>query len=483
MKLKKLLIAVSSTICICLIAGIFLLFLTLRFVNYTPDACAESTEELQNPYIGWYQIHNYMLSDTASYDLSEILDQEHRAGLVLLEFNLQNYADRPISDYGLSLLDQVLESWQSTGRQLILRFFYDWDGNALEAEPRDLSLILTHMSQTSEAVNRYSDCVYLLQGIFIGPWGEMHGSRYANNEDMITLTRHLASVTDPEIFLAVRTPQQWRLLADSAEPIDRSAAFNGSLASRLSLFNDGMLGSDTDLSTYAPGSDSGEFSYDQKRSRQDELAFQNRLCTCVPNGGEVVVPNPYNDFPAAVADLSAARVSYLNSAYDEAVFSKWRTVLCTEASPYHGMNGFDYISRHLGYRYVLRSSECAPALPWEKTTELTVILENIGFSNCYRPFDVSLTLTEASTDRTFTFPVNTDTRLWTPGEQVTLTLPVQFREYATGSYDVALKITDPVSGSPVYLANEGAVTSSGHTLGRLDITIFPKQDSSSFSEN
>ena len=76
MKLKKLLIAVSSTICICLIAGIFLLFLTLRFVNYTPDTCAESTEELQNPYIGWYQIHNYMLSDTASYDLSEILDQE-----------------------------------------------------------------------------------------------------------------------------------------------------------------------------------------------------------------------------------------------------------------------------------------------------------------------------------------------------------------------------------------------------------------------
>ena len=49
MKLKKLLIAVSSTICICLIAGIFLLFLTLRFVNYTPDTCAESTEELQNP--------------------------------------------------------------------------------------------------------------------------------------------------------------------------------------------------------------------------------------------------------------------------------------------------------------------------------------------------------------------------------------------------------------------------------------------------
>ncbi len=474
MKFKKLLIAVSSTLCICMVAGIFFLFLTVRFVNYSPDTCAESTEELQNPYIGWYQIHNYMLSDTTAYDSSEILGREQRGSLALLEFNLQNYADRPISDHGLSLLDQVLKTWQSTGKQLILRFFYDWDGNALEAEPQDLSMILTHMSQTSETVNRYSDCVYILQGVFIGPWGEMHSSRYANNEDIVTLTSHLASVTDPDIFLAVRTPQQWRLLADSTEPISEADAFNGSLASRLSLFNDGMLGSDTDLSTYSADSTPGEYSRYLKNGRQEELAFQNLLCAHVPNGGEVVVPNPYNDFPAAAADLSAIRVSYLNSAYDEAVFSKWRTAVSTEDSPYRGMNGFDYISRHLGYRYVLRSSECTPVEPWEKATELAVTLENIGFSNCYRSFDVSLNLTETSTNRIFTLPAQTDTRLWAPGEQVTLTFPVNIREYATGTYDITLKISDPVSGSPIFLANEGTVTDSGHTLGRLDITIFPK---------
>lgn len=474
-KFKKILIAVFSTLCICMIAGILLLFLTLRFVSYSADTCAESAEELHNPYIGWYRIHNYMLSDTASYDLSEIRSQEHRAGLVLLEFNLKNYADRPITDQGLSLLDQVLESWQSTGRQLILRFFYDWEGNGntLEAEPQDLSLILTHMSQTAEAVNRYSDCVYILQGIFIGPWGEMHSSRYATNEDMLTLANHLASVTDPEIFLAVRTPQQWRLLAGSTEPVSGSTAFNGSPASRLSLFNDGMLGSDTDLSTYSQEPSAGGFSQYEKSSRQDEIAFQDQLCAFVPNGGEVVMPNPYNDFSAAVRDLSAMHISYLNSAYDEAVFSKWRTETCSENSPYDGMNGFDYISRHLGYRYVLRSSECTSILPWEKNTELAVTLENTGFSNCYRPFDVSLTLKETGTNRTFTFPAQTDTRLWAPGEKIRLTFPVNIREYATGTYDVFLKISDPVSGSPVFLANDGPVTDDGHALGHLEIRISP----------
>lgn len=137
------------------------------------------------------------------------------------------------------------------------------------------------------------------------------------------------------------------------------------------------------------------------------------------------------------------------------------------------MNGFDYISRHLGYRYVLRSSECTSILPWEKNTELAVTLENTGFSNCYRPFDVSLTLKETGTNRTFTFPAQTDTRLWAPGEKIRLTFPVNIREYATGTYDVFLKISDPVSGSPVFLANDGSVTDDGHALGHLDIRISP----------
>lgn len=474
MKFKKIFFTVFLSICICMILGLFLSFLTQRFVRYSPVSCTESAKELQNPYIGWYQIHGYKLSEEASFDISKIRESEEKAGLVLLEFNLQDYAAGPIGDRGLALLNQLLHCWQSTDRQLIVRFFYDWDGNAMSAEPQELSIILTHMSQTSEIVNRYKDCVYIMQGIFIGSWGEIHGSRYANDEDMKTLISHLASVTAPEIFLAVRTPQQWRLLTDSAEPLNESGAFQGTLSSRLSLFNDGMLGSDTDLNTYAAAPAPEGFPFSHKRSRQEEIEFQNRLCAYVPNGGEVVIPNPCNDFPAAVRDLKATRVSYLNSAYDEAVFSKWRNAFCTEDPLFSGMNGFDYISRHLGYRYVLRSSECTSVLPWEKDTELTVTLQNTGFSGCYRPFDVALTLREPVTDRSFTLPVKTDTRSWDPGVQIHLSLPIRIREYATGTYDLYLKISDPVSGRIIELANEEASNEYGYALGQLDISIFPR---------
>lgn len=471
MKIKKLISKIFLTLCICLTAGFMFLFPTLRFMSYFEAVLPESSAELRNPYIGWYQIYTYELSDNATFDLSEVSALDQEAGLALLEFNLKNYADGPVSGTGLSKLSQILEVWRCTGRQLIVRFLYDWDGNALASEPSSLSVILNHMTQISEIVNRYSDCIYILQGIFIGSWGEMHNSRYANAEDMLTLIKHLCSLTSPSILLAVRTPQQWRLFADSEEPLTKSAAFDGSLASRLGLFNDGMLGSDTDLNTY--GSDISFPSSYEKQSREDELKFQNSLCNYVPNGGEVVIPNPRNDFSPAVKDLSDMHVSYLNSEYDKDVLSKWQAKTYTGEGPYQGMNGLDYISRHLGYRYVLRSSKCPSVLPWEKTASLSVTLENVGFSSCYRPFDISITLEETTTGQTEQLSVTADTRLLIPGESIQLAIPFEIRSYATGTYDVRLKITDPASNSPVFLANEGEQDENGYFIGQLKFGIFP----------
>ena len=129
----------------------------------------------------------------------------------------------------------------------------------------------------------------------------MHSSNYMDEENMLTLIRHLASVTSPDIFLAVRTPEQWRTIAKTAEPLSPENAYDGSLTARLSLFNDGMLGSDTDLGTYGESGSSSSSDFG-KRPRQTELLFQEALCRFVPNGGEVVIDNPYNDLPYAVED-------------------------------------------------------------------------------------------------------------------------------------------------------------------------------------
>lgn len=475
LKKKKILIPFLITAILLSAGGIYCIR-NLHFPDYTSVVFSESARELDNPYIGWYQIYTYSLSEAGAFDPAQIPEQTSGPGLVMLQFNLCNYAHSSIGRAGLEQLNGILNAWHSTGKQLIVRFLYDWDGQALEKEPESLSLILEHMSQTAEILNLHSDCVYVLQGIFVGAWGEMHSSNYMDEENTLTLIRHLASVTDPDIFLAVRTPEQWRAITGSQDPLSRENAFDGSLAARLSLFNDGMLGSDTDLGTYKEPETASSPSAPGKRPRQEELLFQESLCRFVPNGGEVVISNPYNDFLPAIEDLARTHVSYLNSAYDEAVLSKWREDIFPGEGLFQGMNGYDYISRHLGYRYVLRSSDFSLAAPWDKEGELSIVLENIGFSNSYKPFDVFLTLKNTVSGQEFTVPVDTDTRLWDAGTRFQLDIPLEISMFTADPWEIFLSISDPASGLPVYLANEGAESESRCFTGTLTFQEFPQWD-------
>ena len=94
------------------------------------------------------------------------------------------------------------------------------------------------------------------------------------------------------------------------------------LAARLSLFNDGLLGNRSDYGTYKTDDSSGSDVLG-RRSREEELDFQRELCRYVPNGGEVINDNPYNDFENAVKGLSERHITYLNKDYDQTVLKKW----------------------------------------------------------------------------------------------------------------------------------------------------------------
>ena len=269
--------------------------------NYMPEPCTESADELSNPYIGFYHMYGYVLGSDSLSNLPAASDSDakNRQGIVMLEVNLQNFSNEDLSDSALSQLDTILSAWQRHGSQVILRFLYDWDGKAMETEPQSLEQILRHMDQTAEVVNRYTDCVFLMQGIFVGNCGEMNNSHYMSDEDCTTLMHHLAEVTDPSVFLSVRTPVQRRKILDSSERPTKETAFDGSLSSRLGLFNDGMLGTANDTGTYGDTAASAD-TYRSAWVREDELSFQNELCNFVPNGGEVTLDNPLNDLAHAI---------------------------------------------------------------------------------------------------------------------------------------------------------------------------------------
>ena len=120
--MKKALLFSTLIILALLITGIAILSAAWKFPRYSPAAPVESAKPLNSPYIGWYRMFEYILSDTVAFDASPIKAQEYGPELILLEINLVNYRENPISITGLNQLNEILSTWHSMGRQLIVRF-------------------------------------------------------------------------------------------------------------------------------------------------------------------------------------------------------------------------------------------------------------------------------------------------------------------------------------------------------------------------
>ena len=184
---KKLSITIHSlffVICAALAVSVLYHMVFTRRLNlkYTPAVLEESARELDNPYRGFYRMIGYILSDDrkpaeAAAWCSENCDSNPYP-LMLLEINLKNYSNSNISTKARNQLDKILEQCLLAKKQVILRFLYDWDGQAMSTEPSDLSWIKKHISQLSSTVNKYSDCIYILQGTLTGNNGEMNNSNY-----------------------------------------------------------------------------------------------------------------------------------------------------------------------------------------------------------------------------------------------------------------------------------------------------------------
>ncbi len=532
-------IGIVFLIGLVLAVAIVLVCHRLCFADYTQYHYTESTNALTNPYIGWYTIHGYLLAEDADLSLPNTANEPDTAtessqnlandsanntssdsasepGLALLEINLTNYANCDLTDTALTEIDSILSAWTQRGNQLIVRFLYDWDGQNLAHEPKELSQILTHMEQVGPIVNQYAPSVYLMQGIFVGNWGEMNNTIHIGNGEMETLVQKLADVIDPSIFLSVRTPAHWRTIVGDSTAGDGDAVKGRAdgitqptllfptspLASRLGLFNDGILGSANDTGTYGNKvAADANTNYSDAWTREDELAFQNELCRYVPNGGEVTIDNVYNDFDNAIKDLAQMHVSYLNSAYDSAVLNKWRETTVTgttmtktttigtttigndivesgdanSTTLWNGMNGYDYIERHLGYRYVLDNSSFKFYPLFDDTGMLTVRIRNVGFSNCYRPLDVTVYVVSDLTGECIAEEtVDTDPRLWNSGETSSFTVPIDIRslhnESDTNTYTLYLKCTDLTLNRTILFANTQALTEYGYELGSLTVS-------------
>ena len=447
---------------VCMVLGTFFFCLLISYFNritYQSESFSESTKQLSNPYQGFYHIIGYTLSD--NYDPangSQYQTDSYTASLVLLEINLKNYRETEISENGLAQLNDIFNAWANSpsNTKLILRFLYDWDGLALVTEPESLNVILTHMDQIGTLVNQYQDIVYIMQGIFIGNWGEMHHSQFMDETSAKTLITRLHDVISPSIYLSVRTPVQWRMFCDISDLPARFPAFGAddSLMGRLGLFNDGMLGSESDLGTYG--------------NRKEELEFQNELCNYVPNGGEVIFNNNLSELETSVSALRTMHVSYLNADYDGRVLEKWKNTIWTGNDSFQGCDGLSYVQAHLGYRYLIRSCKLIKSGFIRPSVTLTLTLQNNGFSNTLKPFQTSILLKNVETEERICVLLDADLRTLGSGQKKSFTVKLPVKDLERGNYEIYVSVTDESSGQMILLGNDKEATEDGYLLGQLE---------------
>lgn len=470
-RLKK----IKIVILVILLLIAFVFFIKSRYIRVETESFpfTESSRKLSNPNRGFYHLYTFLITDEQT-DYEEVVNNIDRndtdTELMLIKICLQNYREGRISENGINNIKSLFNALGSLDKHMILRFVYDDEGKGEENEPENLEIILRHMKQLESVLREHSEQIFVLQGLFTGDWGEMNGTRYDKTEDMERLADQLAATTDEQVYLAVRTPAQWRSIIHADSPMEEILSGN-ELAVRLSLFNDGLLGNRSDYGTYKTEDGDGS-DLAGRWNREEELDFQGGLCCYVPNGGEVINANPYNDFENAVKGLAERHITYLNKDYDQAVLKKWENETVTEVGCFYGMDGLTYIDRHLGYR-LLVTEAYLEYRQRQRCVLVEVSLKNVGFAPLYKETRINLTLYNEEEEELLSKEMACDIRSLTGGEDAkmcrTVYAEIPVSALSKSEYTVCFSIEDRDTGKRILLANEQDEEEYGYPIGVVNV--------------
>ena len=366
----------------------------------------EITDELRNPFRGWYQIYSFCADKEPNTDeLIWCLNESESCALVIIDISA--FRNCNLDESALSHIEQVFGFFDEHNKDIILRVVYDREGKGIEHEPSLLSRILAHISQFETVIQRYRDRIVFFEGMLVGNWGEMHGSRFLTRKNMLQLNEALER-SAAGIFRAVRRPAHWRMLHQEM-PSDGTAA---------ALYNDAIFGSDTDLGTFAANDCISE-EWEEQWSKDRELEFEELLGEFVPQCGEAVCGEEYGDqtLESTVERLRKMHLTCLNGVYDDRILNRWKEWTWSAPDAWQGINGYDYIGRHLGYRFCVRSADIHQDA---KLCELNLTVENIGFSGFYQEAEAWLVLTDEE-GRKNEYLTDWDVKAWKSGQKKSLT--------------------------------------------------------------
>lgn len=404
-------------------------------VTFQPAKIQLSNEELDNPYCGWYHTYKYQMTEAYRFE-QEKFDEEQKADnntrLVQMQFDLGNYLGGALPQQVLDELDKTLMAWSETDKKWLLCFSY-------ETKPQDMSVVYLHMEQLTSLLEKYKMNIFMVQGFF-----EDGGFL---EQDLVDYTSYLAALTDKEIFLSVENPYQYQLVTGNIPDMTQKMRDTESLSARLGIF-DGAI---------------------SKVSSEADNQRMAQICQYVPSGGIMGTDESLMEFSTAIETLKQRNVSFLSSDTPQGWLEKWKNETYREEDVFSGVTCYDYISAHLGYRYVLLDTDVSFD-PWkEEKLCIKLEMENQGFSSCYHLFDTAILLKNTKTEEWMTFPLNQDNRTWKPQESVEIAKKIEINGLEKGEYKVFLLMMDSDSGEVIRLGNTMTMTSNGYLLGSMTI--------------
>lgn len=347
------------------------------FKGFVPAPLQETDALLDNPGRGWYHIYTYEIG-SGKPALTPVHYVGESLALVLLDIGL--YREKPLDEKGLCEIRGILASFAQAGMDMILRICYDTKGEGLNREPAVVTTVIEHLGLLGPILIEFEKQIFVYQGLLVGNWGEMHGSKFLSKNYLVKLYEAFHRATQGRIPLALRRPVQYRMI--TPEGVERTG---------LGFFDDAMFSSDTHLGTFAQTGQGGS-AWEEMWERDREIAFEAPFAEKVPFGGEALAGG--QDSPEETLEiLRSLRVSYLNSVHDVNCLERWKKMPCQT-----GENAektlYDYIGAHLGYRLLIRDVKWEKNRP-EKTGRLgkhqfRVNVLNSGFAPCYRELEMKI---------------------------------------------------------------------------------------------
>ncbi len=353
----------------------------------------EDPSSFSNPGIGWYK--SYTSDNLWGLDLLE--DQGIR--VIQIKVDLKPFLSSPISKAKLGEIRNAFTMAKRNGLEVLFRAAYDFTGLA-SCEPRSLSIITGHIAQLKSIFHEFENVLYSVQAGFLGPWGEWHSSFYGDTpslEARKTVLFALLDAVPASRPIQVRRPMFIRDIFED-EPdgnvITESTAFNGSGLSRTGYHNDALLSTYNESGTYV----------DPAFSRQAELEWLDNHNKYIPFGGESCFLDTNSDPDNAVFELEKLHAQIINIDYHPEVIEKWKS------TTYNGGSTFDYITNHLGYRFVLVDAQVSSLVMKGGVLRLNLNMKNIGFGNLTNAKSFEIILSNGRT--TYAAKVNGDPRRW-----------------------------------------------------------------------